>query len=74
MDNVEKLKQIGILGDVRQRLGAENESDDSMDDKVNRLTNSQLVGAWSGWNLGDESWWTDMKRYFYKLESLDNGK
>jgi len=66
--NVDKLADLGILGDVRQRLGADDENDTSKDEKINEMDNSRLIKEWCGWNLGDGSWWTIMKSYYDKLE------
>lgn len=70
MTNVEKLTQLGIIGDVRQRLGADDENDTSSDARINQMDNSQLVKQWAGWYLGDGSWWTTMKAYYDGLERL----
>lgn len=70
MTNVEKLIQLGIIGDVRQRLGAEDENDTSSDDRINKMDNSKLVEQWAGWHLGDGSWWATMKAYYDGLERL----
>lgn len=70
MTNVEKLTQLGIIGDVRQRLGADNENDEQMDMHINTYNHDQLVKAWAGWYLGDGSWWTTMKAYYDGLERL----
>lgn len=72
MKNTEKLNKLGMLGAVRQRLGAENETDESFDATINRMSNSSLVENWCGWYLGDGSWWSDMKRYLDKLEEFDS--
>lgn len=74
MNNVEKLKHVGILAGVRQRLGAEDDHDKSEDERINRMTNTALIGACCGWDLGDESWWRNMKANFDMLEQLDNSK
>ena len=70
MTNVEKLIALGIIGDVRQRLGADGENDASSDTRINQMDNSQLVEQWAGWHLGDGSWWTTMKAYYDGLEQL----
>jgi len=53
--NIDKLEQMGILGDIRERLGIE-ENETFMDDKINRMDAKKIAELWSGWNLGDESW------------------
>lgn len=70
MTNIEKLTKVGILGDIRQRLGANDENDTSKDSRINKMDNSELLELWSGWRLGDGSWWTTMKRYYDELEFL----
>lgn len=70
MTNVEKLKELRILHDIRLRMGADDENDTSVDGAINRLSNSQLVEKWAGWHLGTESWWITMKRYFDELEQM----
>lgn len=70
MNNVEKCEKIGILGAVRQRLGADSASDSRCDDEINEMTNHDLISAWCGWRLGDSSWWESMKSIFDSLEEL----
>jgi len=74
MTKVEILKQIGIIGDIRQRLGAKDENDTQMDIRINVYSTDQLVKAWAGWQLGDGSWWTTMKSYYDKIEELDKNE
>lgn len=70
MTQVEKLNHIGILGSVRQRLGGENQDDETYDAKINKMSNSQCIAALSGWELGDEAWWKEYKSKFDMLEEL----
>lgn len=70
MTNVEKLTQLGIIGAVRQRLGADDENDEKMDNRINGMNNNQLIKHWTGWHLGDGEWWTQMKAYYDGLERL----
>lgn len=72
MTNIEKLNQVGILGDVRQRCGADDENDTSVDSRINEMDNSDLIAAWCGWHIGDGGWWRTMKMYFDSLELLSN--
>lgn len=71
MTNIEKLKKIGILGAVRQRLGAQSAIDETYDKRINEMTNSMLIAEWCGWELGDEYWWNKMKGMFDRLEAMD---
>ena len=71
MNNVQKLKQIGILGSVRQRLGADDKNDEKYDDDINEMSNHNLIRAYTGWRLGDGSWWDSLKGMFDDLEELD---
>lgn len=68
MNNTAKLESLGILGDIRKRLGAEDEYDISQDTKINNMTPHQLVKEWCAWQLGDGTWWTQMKHYFDVLK------
>lgn len=74
MTNIEKLQQIGILKEVRLRMGAEDENDTSFDDVINLMDNSKLVEQWCAWKLGDGSWWKTMKSHFDELEKLYENK
>ena len=55
MINLDELDYL-ILGDVRQRMGADNEKDTAFDDEIRQMTPDQIAEKWCGWNLGDESW------------------
>ena len=72
MKNTEKLKILGILGDIRQRNGAKDSKDDSVDTFINRMSNERLIEDWCGWHLGDDSWWISMKSKFDALERMGN--
>lgn len=54
--NVEKLDGLGILGDVRQRLGADKEDDTRYDDQINSMSPRELTKEYTAWILGSESW------------------
>ena len=71
MKNIEKLKRIGIIGNIRQRYGASDENDPSKDEIINQLNNDQIMEAWSSWNLGYSGWWELMNSYFDKLEQMN---
>lgn len=70
MKNVEKLKQIGILGDIRQRLGADSAKDDTYDEEINLLDSHEILKQYSAWILGDKHWWSELKSVFDRLENL----
>lgn len=74
MTNIDKLSRIGILGDIRLRMGAYNQSDTSCDDEINELDNSQLIEEWFKWKLGDGSWWTDALEWYEQLNEFDKNK
>lgn len=74
MTNVEKLQTIGILGIVRQRLGAINENDVNVDKTINQMDSSQIVYHWAEWYLGDGGWWFKMKNYYDRLEKMTNSQ
>jgi hypothetical protein len=54
--NVEILDELGELGDIRQRLGAKDESDASRDHRINKMSATEIVRTYAGWHLGDGSW------------------
>ncbi|MDD2944933.1 MAG: hypothetical protein PHG15_03785 [Acinetobacter sp.] len=54
MAKLSKLKQLGILGDVRQALGADDEHDSSKDSRIISSTSEDIIGYYSQWNLGDK--------------------
>ena len=71
MTNIEKLKELGILGMVRKRLGADDENDEAHDERINAMSNTELIEQWCGWTLGSGTWWTEMKDMFDTLEEMD---
>jgi len=64
VDNVQKLKHYNILDDVRCRLGAKDKNDDSFDEEINEMTAQQIAEKWAGWNLGYESWATEIIKIY----------
>lgn len=71
MDNIKKLRKIGILGDIREFIGADHSQDDSCDEEINKLDNSKLIELWFRYRLGDGSWWTGAKEWFDQMEEMD---
>ena len=67
MNNVEKLRGVGRLGDIRQRLGAKDGADESRDERINGMSPIELVGSWTGWTLGDEYWGRAVVRMYQAL-------
>lgn len=65
----DRLKDLGILGDIRQRLGAKDEHDSSLDKKIDSMTAEDLMAEWSAWKLGSADWWKDMNRKYIRLRS-----
>ena len=53
---IDTLASLGILGDIRQRLGAENPDDVSRDKVIEKMSPEDAVSTWCGWTLGDEGW------------------
>ena len=74
MTNVEKLKKVGMLASVRQRLGARSAADNSYDEQINNTSNSDLVALYSAWYLGTGDWWYDLKWKFDQLNELDQNQ
>lgn len=70
-NNIIFLKDLGIISDVRERLGALDENDKSFDTDINSMSPKELVALWSGWNLGDESWSDEMIEFYEALEEED---
>lgn len=62
------LEDECVLGDIRQRLGAEDENDTSRDEKIMELDARNLVATQSAWNLGDEQWALDIIDLYNKLK------
>lgn len=71
LTNVEKLQRIGRLEAVRQRLGADDGTDECCDEQINKMSNSECIAKAMAWHLGDESWWLDFKAEFDQLEEFD---
>ena len=69
LTNVEKLTQLGMIGAVRKHLGVDDENDTLLDNCINKMSNSALVGAWSAWELGN-GYWIVVKSYYDDLEKL----
>jgi hypothetical protein len=68
MTKIELLESMHILGDIRKRLGADNENDTSKDNKIIKMTPSQLIATWCGYCLGDEDWGYDIIAMYKILE------
>lgn len=50
------LEDNGILGDIRQRLGASDEKDTSRDSRIESMNPRMLTAIAFGWELGDDNW------------------
>lgn len=61
MTNVEKLRAIRQLGNIRMRLGAKDADDESRDVRINHMSADDIAAAWCGWHIGDEAWWRGAK-------------
>lgn len=69
------LKKMGILGDIRQRLGAKNEEDTSFDKTIEMMSTRDIVAAEYGWELGDNSWGYNIIDLYLRLtKALDKEK
>jgi hypothetical protein len=53
---LDTLNEIGILGDIRQRLGAKDENDTSKDRIILDMDAREMVARQTGWELGEEFW------------------
>ena len=67
MTNVEMLDEMGKLGGVRLRMGAEDEEDESYDEAINKLSPQRVVEEYAAWVLGDAGWATDFIKMYLKL-------
>ena len=65
----DRLKDLGIIGDIRQRLGAKDEQDSSFDKQIDSMTADEIMSEWSAWKLGSSEWWKDMNRMYNRLRS-----
>lgn len=63
----DRLRDLGILGDIRQRLGAKDEHDSSFDDEIDFMTAYEIMSEWSAWKFGSDELWKDMYRKYNRL-------
>ena len=70
MTNVEKLKPIGIIGEVRTALGASDEYDTSLDEQINNLSSNEIMLRYCTHHFGSGYWWAHFKRIFDAIERL----
>jgi len=61
-----------VLHAVRQRLGADNENDDSYDDQIKNMSPEDIVCEYSGWKLGDSEWGRDFIEIYKILAGIDD--
>lgn len=57
--NIKKLEDLYMLGDIRQRLGADDENDSSCDDKIIAMDARTATSAYVGWSLGNDEYGND---------------
>jgi hypothetical protein len=62
-----KLNELGILGDIRQRLGGEDENDSSLDSQIDLMSAHDIISEWSAWKLGSSEWWKQMNNMYNSL-------
>ena len=65
----DRLRDLGILVDIRKRLGAKDENDSSFDEQIDSMSEDELMAEWSAWKLGSSEWWETMKRIYNRLRS-----
>ena len=65
----DRLKDLGILGDIRKRLGAKDEHDSSFDNQIDSMTEDEIMCEWSAWKLGSSEWWKDMNSIYNRIRS-----
>jgi hypothetical protein len=62
-----------VLGDIRQRLGAEDENDTTCDERIIRMSANELFDAWCNWN-GLTNWGPDLRHTLDHLRRVVNEK
>ena len=67
LEMTDRLRDLGILGDIRQRLGAKDEHDSSFDKQIDSMSEDELISEWSAWKLGSSEWWKTMNRMYNRL-------
>lgn len=70
MTNVEKLKKIGHLGELRVWLGAEKKTDTLVDETINDMTHEELISEWCQMKFGDSGYWHVLKNFYNSLENM----
>lgn len=70
MENTKILDNIGILGEIRQRLGCENENDTHKDKSINKMSANEIIKEYAAWQIGDGHWWTMLKSHFDAIERM----
>ena len=70
---IELLREMRILGDIRERLGAKDSHDESRDGVIEMLSPRDLVATKFGWELGDNSWgYNIIDMYLEITKELEN--
>jgi len=72
-----KTHMPSVLEAVRGRLGANEmlgttQKDTKFDHKIEKMSPLQIVEAWTGWQLGDESWATDIITTYEELKKQES--
>lgn len=73
---LEFLQSLGILDDIRQRLGAhetepEENIDTSKDSKIETMSPLDLIRNVCGWQLGDENWAVSFISDYESIKKFD---
>lgn len=55
MTNVDVLKEMGDLDDIREYLG-DRLTTVQKDSEINRMNPLEVMQLWCGWQIGDPSW------------------
>ena len=66
-----KLIPVTVLYAARQRLGAENAKDTSRDKILEAATPMEIIGFYSGWILGDNSFGRVFAQYFSDMVNAE---
>lgn len=64
-----KDKYPKVLSSVRRRLGLSSDNDASLDDRIEKLSNKEIVMSYTAWNLGVSYAWEHPSVVFKDLNN-----
>ena len=66
---IEKIP-FEILRSIRLQLGANDNFDISIDEKIEKMTPMEMMQIWSKWHIGNESWATQIISKYNTLVNI----